>query len=61
MGRTVNIFSCCRRAAQKESEGRMRPAGRTLPITAIIGDINNTKYVIFNMLIINLLGPRTSD
>jgi len=28
----------------------------------IIGDINNTKYVIFNiMLIINLLGPRTSD
>src|SRR6218665_521178 len=30
---SVNIFSCCRRAAQKESEGRMRPAGHTLPIT----------------------------
>jgi len=27
----------------------------------IIGDINNTKYVIFNNIIINLLGPRTSD
>ena len=23
----------------------------------IIGDMNNTKYVIFNIIIINLLGP----
>jgi len=34
-GRTLNLICCCRRAAQKESEGRMRPAGRTLPIPAL--------------------------
>jgi len=34
-GRTSNIFCCCRRAAQKESEGRMRPAGRNLPIPVL--------------------------
>jgi len=33
--RTLNLFCCCRRAAQKESEGSMRPAGRTLPIPGL--------------------------
>jgi len=31
-GRTLNHFCCCRQAAQKESAGRMRPAGRSLSI-----------------------------